>query len=361
MSQKCHQNVTKSFHVVSMKRSNSYAHSLILTTALAAVGSAQSQINFTNLQILQGPPVVATSDSLAHAPSTPLTNTTTSFNIIDDTTATLYTGGPPPPATPTDLNDIILIANNSFTPNGTLTYTNPTNNSTVLNPGPASRIQHSQGYQAANSPANHQSTNPPPGPWTNNPGHVMENFLEVRFASHITVNNITITISSPNTAGVAWEYSLLQLLDQNMLPFNPVTGPGWTLGGLAQYNTAALTGGYNGLAGNGNIVMASTGTVLNVGGNTSSGTSGPLDGVASYNSLSDFNIPAGTRIGGFRFITWFEDVRGGGNGTTNFTSSVFDFTISGFIPEPGQVVGLSLLAVGMCVFALRRLSRSKTA
>jgi hypothetical protein len=296
-----------------------------------------------------------------------------SYNIIDDTNGTLYTSNinnpawPPPANPPTDKNDITIITSNTFTPNGTLTYTNPSPNynDTVLNPtSNPSRIQHSQGYKAANVVGNHQSTNPPPGPWTNNPGHVIENRVEIRFASHLSVYSLIVNVNSLNSAGICWEYTLLQLLDANMQPFSPVTGPTWTLGATGQYLAAGA--GYSGNAGVGNIVAGDTGTVSGVGSNNTSGgtagsldTPGPLGWFFNSNNAAHFNLPMNTKIGGFRFITWLEDVRGSGNAASNFTSSLFSFTISGVIPEPGQVAGMLLLVSGAVAVFLRRLRQRR--
>ncbi|MBY0477615.1 MAG: T9SS type A sorting domain-containing protein [Chitinophagaceae bacterium] len=88
---------------------------------------------------------------------------------------------------------------------------------------------------------------------------------------------------------------------------------------------------FSGQAGIGNYIAASKGTVLNVGtAATTSGTSGANDAMGAFN-YTTVGLAAGTIIGGIRWTTYFEDVRGTGNASTNFTSSLLDFTITGSI------------------------------
>ncbi len=317
-----------------------------ILTLLYTTSFVQAQIigPFTN-QFLQGTAVA--NDSLNYVNPTPITNSTVAYNTIDDTTGNRYVGAPPPPATPTDLNDFTIIASNTFINNAGNPQSATITNTTSINPLSNSRIQHNQGYSAANAV---------PG-WVNNPGHLITNSLEIRFASHLNVTRLQLNVGSLNTVGVAWEHSLVQILDDTMTPFSAVTGPSWTLGAPGQYLTAAATGGYTGTAGLGNYVAASTGTVTNVGGTTGTGTSGPGDAPPTLDTDTTWGPTPFTRIGGFRLITFFEDVRGAGNGATNFTSSLLDFTITYTIPEPGTVASLALGVAFLGLVGYRHLRR----
>lgn len=185
---------------------------------------------------------------------------------------------------------------------------------------------------------------------SNNPGTVNSNTFELLFSSNLTVTDATFDFSSLNTAGSTWEYSVLQFLDPNGNPFSALTNPGWTIGAASQY--AAAGAGFTGIAGIGNYIAASTATVVDVGTDfTSNGTSGAGDSPNFNYALA--GLAAGTQIGGLRWTTYMEDVRGVNNGDSNFTASLLDFKISGQItavPEPSTFVVLSAIAIGILIW-----------
>jgi hypothetical protein len=93
---------------------------------------------------------------------------------------------------------------------------------------------------------------------------------------------------------------------------------------------------------------------------TASGTNGTNDSFGSF-GYSSVGLAANTRIGGIRWTTYLEDVRGTGNGNTSFTSSLLDFTISGSIasvPERSSMGGVALL-IGLGLIG-RRFMRHRT-
>lgn len=181
---------------------------------------------------------------------------------------------------------------------------------------------------------------------SNNPGTVISNSFQLLFNSNLAVTDASFNFSSLNTAGLTWEYSVIQLLDAAGNPFNSLTNPGFTVGAASQYATAASSilfpGGFSGQAGFGNFIAAQTKTVLGVGTNlTAEGTNGDNNNIASFN-YALAGLTPGTQIGGIRWTTYLEDVRGTSNGVTNLTSGLLDFTISGTVmpvPAPLPLLG----------------------
>lgn len=184
-------------------------------------------------------------------------------------------------------------------------------------------------------------------PNANNPGsrHFYE--LEVRFAEHLEMTELLLDFSSLNTSGIAWEFSSIVLLDQDGDPFSPLPD----IGSYLDYEP-----GETGNVDPGVYLLALTGTVQDVGDDqTSSGTSNPpADAIVL--SEADFGV-AGQVIGGFIWRTTLEDVRGVENGSTTFTSSLRQMTLSGTLVQQLGEADLSLskeAAVGdtTAVFAL---------
>lgn len=270
-----------------------------------------SQTSFSNLNFLTGN--TATGEVLNTSGTVLLSgNTPNQFNAINDATAAKLA------ADNGDIKDFTL-SGNSFA--GALG-----NTSVTLNPaGAPARIRNDQGYTGA--------------PAGNNPGSASGNTFTLRFNSNLNVTDAVFNLNSLNTAGTAWEYTVIQLLDPSGNPFNPITSPGWTLGAPSQYNTGPVAG-FSGQAGIGNYIAASKATVTGVGGNTSSGANGTNDNLGTF-SYATAGLPAGTPIGGIRFTTYLEDVRGTGNVNTSFTSSLLDFTILGSVLT---VVPVSLIS-----------------
>ena len=163
----------------------------------------------------------------------------------------------------------------------------------------------------------------------NNPGSLISNSTTLLFNPNLTVTGASFNFSSLNTAGVTWEYSTLQFLDPSGNPFSSLTPQAWTIGGISQYATAGS--GFSGQAGIGNWISASTETVIDVDTNqTSSGSNGSGDNLPSF-TPQIVGLPANTQIGGIQWVTYLEDVRGTTNGSSNFTSSLLAFSISGSI------------------------------
>ena len=270
------------------------------------VSTAVAQTAFTNVQFLTG--ASNTGEPLNTTATTVFNNNTVfPFNTINDVTGAKLT---------VDNGDI---KDFNFSGNSILAITNApvTTNATVrLNPSSNSRIQFDHGYSG---------TEP-----SNNPGMVNTNTLKLLFSSNLVVRDASFSFSSINTAGVAWEHTVIQFLDVNGVPFSPITGPAWTLGIPSSYLTAAATGGFSGNAGVGNFVAASTATNTGVGTNTvASGANGPNDLLTL--TYANTGLPANTIIGGIQWTTYLEDVRGISNTNSNFTASLFDFTLSGTV------------------------------
>jgi hypothetical protein len=186
-------------------------------------------------------------------------------------------------------------------------------------------------------------------PTANNPGSIDSNMFTLLFNSNLTVTKASFNFSSLNTKGIAWEYSVLQFLDTAGNPFSALTDPGWTLGAASQYGSSP---GFSGAAGIGNFIAASKGTVTGVGTSQSAaGASGVDDNIAVLDYVL-VGLTPGTQIGGIRWTTYLEDVRGTNNSDTNFTSSLLDFTISGntaeaeAVPTPALLPGLMALVIG---------------
>ncbi len=192
---------------------------------------------------------------------------------------------------------------------------------------------------------------------TNNPGTIISNSTTLLFNSHLTITDASFNFSSLNTRGTTWEYSTLQFLDPSGNVFSPLSPQSWTIGASGQY--AAAGSGFSGIAGMGNWISASTGTVNGVGtSQTSNGSNGPNDNLPSF-TPQFVGLAANTQIGGIRWVTYLEDVRGTTNGGSNLTSSLLDFTISGTISTTAPVARvpgpLPLLGVAMAFGCSRRI------
>lgn len=178
-------------------------------------------------------------------------------------------------------------------------------------------------------------------PAANNPGsrHFYE--LEVRFADHVEITELLLDYNSLNTSGIAWEFSSISFLDQDGNPFSPFP----SIPPYLNYEP-----GQTGNVAPGHYLLALTGTVQGVGGAlTSSGTSNPPTDGPILLSETDLGV-AGQVIGGFVWRTTLEDVRGVGNGSTSFTSSLRRMTLSGTLIQ--VVPTLPWLAAGLLILLL---------
>jgi len=181
------------------------------------------------------------------------------------------------------------------------------------------------------------------GVTANNSGYRVSQTIQIDFVGiDVTAADITdFGWSSGNTAGVAWETSVLQYLDANGNPFSP-----------APTNSLFLSHApINMQSGIGTFVADDTGSVTQVGTDlVVSGSSGSNNGLST--TPTGLGLSPSTIIGGVRFIHNLEDVRGINNGDTIFTATINDLDLEGFsvsIPEPGSfgVIALaSLVGIG---------------
>jgi uncharacterized protein YhjY with autotransporter beta-barrel domain len=166
---------------------------------------------------------------------------------------------------------------------------------------------------------------------SNNPGSVISNTFTLQFADHLSVTDFTFDVTSMNTAGTAWEGTIFEFLDASGNPFSAAPSLGAY---LAHTEINPDPGQVTGNPSLGVYVLDSKGTVQNVGSNlVSTGNSGDNENFTITGDLgfSDVGLPLGTRIGGIRFTTFLQDVRGVNNGNTIFTSTIIDFSFSGTI------------------------------
>jgi hypothetical protein len=311
-----------------MQKSLVWCALLALPAAIGVAQPAQSA-TFTNVQFLTGSTAGTEVLNLA-SPGQVLTSTPVQYNTINDTTGAKLT------TDNGDAKDFTL--SGSSTPGDlgkTRAIVGATGASTPLAAVDSGRI----GFQ-------HSYTNAPP---KNNPGTIESNVFTLLFNSNLTVTDASFNFSSLNTRGIAWEYSVLQFLDTAGNPFSALTNPGWTLGAASQYGVGP-TAGFSGVAGIGNFIAASKGTVTGVGTSQfAEGSNGTDDTIASL-KYDLVGLAPGTQIGGIRWATYLEDVRGAGSGNTNFTASLLDFTISGntaaaeAVPTPALLPGLLAVA-----------------
>jgi hypothetical protein len=299
----------------------------LLVISSAVVSNSYAAVAFSNLQFLSG--TAATGEVLNTAGTLDLSNQVTQFNTMDNDTgvklAAAGVDGYP--------GEFSFSASNIAGALGAASVT--------LNPsGGSARVRDNHSFNGAVT--------------ANNPGTVNQNTLTLLFSSYLTITDASFSFSSLNTGGnstsptVTWEYSVLQLLDTAGNPFSAVAAPAldFAMGGSSQYLVGS-SGGFSGVAGIGNFVAAdkkitNVGTSL-VAGNLGSGTNDNL--TLTYALVG---LPVGTQIGGMRWTTYLEDVRGVNNGNSNFTSSLLDFTISGtVVPEPGTAAVLLFGSVGL--------------
>jgi hypothetical protein len=176
---------------------------------------------------------------------------------------------------------------------------------------------------------------------SSNPGSLDSNTISLAFGDHLSITNLSLHGLSFNTAGIAWEYTVIEFFRPDGSSFSAAP----TIGNYASHSSIGGTPSM------GWYVIDSKGTVSDVGSNQTAGDANGLsDNIAGLGlGYADVGLVAGTEIGGVRITTFLEDVRGTANGTTNFSSSFTDFTISGTIlPEPsaaffGAMAGVCLL------------------
>lgn len=191
-------------------------------------------------------------------------------------------------------------------------------------------------------------------PASDNPGSRDFYELEVRFAAHLEITELTLDFNSLNTAGITWEFSSITFLDGDGNPFTPLP---------VVSSHQAFAPGQTGNVSMGQFLMALTGTVMGVGTNlTSAGTSNPPADGPTILTEADLGL-SGQAIGGFIWRTTLEDVRGGENGPTNFSSSLRQMELSGTIVgiavptmPPFAMALLALALMTVAVWIMRRAS-----
>lgn len=187
-----------------------------------------------------------------------------------------------------------------------------------------------------------------------NPGSRIVNMMTFTFGSHVTVTELQVDFTSLNTRGVTWEFSKLAYLRPDGSFFSPEP----TVNAYLDH-TATGSGAAGGSPSAGWFLVDSKGTVTEVeqtpvGGSDNiveEGSNGSLENLTSTNGNSyldynDVGLAEGTRIGGFKWTTVLEDVRGTSNAQSTFSSTMSSFEASGSIaavPEPSAFMFMSVL------------------
>jgi hypothetical protein len=152
----------------------------------------------------------------------------------------------------------------------------------------------------------------------NNPGSLVSTTAKLLFSEDWQITDLQAKFTSLNTSGTLWEYSVLGLLKPDGSMFSPMPVVG------AYGQALGLTGSPS----VGWYVAANKGTLQGVGMNKTSGVlNGPADKLTLTYAL--VGLAPNTAIGGLVWMSYLEDVRGMGNGTSSFTASWTEFRISG--------------------------------
>jgi hypothetical protein len=179
---------------------------------------------------------------------------------------------------------------------------------------------------------------------TNNPGTLISTTATLRFSPQWDITNLQAELTSLNTSGVAWEYTVLSFLQPDGTPFSAAPA-------IGHYADAtSLTGSPS----RGWYVAASKEATQNVGTDKAlTGTgNGPSNDLTLTYALA--GLDPNTPIGGLVWTTYLEDTRGSLNSDTNFTASWTGFTVSGVthadaatpaVPTPALLPGLVSLGL----------------
>lgn len=189
-------------------------------------------------------------------------------------------------------------------------------------------------------------------------GEYREQMLTVVFDVLHPASDMTVDVSSFNTAGQLFESAALQFLDSSQNPIGTVSYNGFWSGG-----TIGSTPGSDPISNSSDVLtFESTGT-LNITDpdNPIAGTSGPLDSPRTVSPVADLGFAPTTMLSGYKITRYMEDiatVRGFAaiNTSTNtgFTSSNAGAMVSTAVPEPS---GFLFFALATVVFAGRRFCR----
>lgn len=202
----------------------------------------------------------------------------------------------------------------------------------------------------------------PDGSFSANPGTRIVNMLTIEFAPHVSITDLSVDFSSLNTRGITWEFSELTFLDAAGNPFS--TAP--TINPYSSHTSnnhspaqSPRDSGQGGSPSQGWFLVDSKDTVTDPGGSSGDnlsdeGSSGGLEAFTNVDGSSDIlgydevGLTAGTRVGGFKWTTYLEDVRGTSNVGSNLTSTMTAFSPTGTVtavPEPSSFLFLTLLGL----------------
>lgn len=179
----------------------------------------------------------------------------------------------------------------------------------------------------------------PGGVTANNSGYRVSQTIQIDFPGLVVeADDITdFGWSSGNTAGIGWEFSLLEYLDASGNPFS--TAPTF-----APYDSHMPIAGQSGA---GSFAADTLTSVTNVGNDLSAAGTNGGDNNVSTNPIT-LGVTSGTIIGGVRITHFLEDVRGVNNGDTSFTNTINDLDLENFtvaVPEPGSSCVLALVSL----------------
>lgn len=263
----------------------------------------------------------------------------TSYNVLNDTTGAELTSDDGGAA------DFTISYSSTINSTATGTNANAEIGSSTTN-GSDLRLTHEYKKDFANSYAEGTA---------NNPGGTICHTVTITFGAHLVVTDFVANLSSLNTVGIAWETSIIALLDASGNPFS-------TIPTVGDYNS---TTSYEGSPSTGVWQGTNTGTVSGVGDDeTASGVATVNDSMKSVANRFNYDkvgLTAGTQVGGIQLSVCLEDVRGQNNNATGFTTTIQDFTIDytlnevtvPAVPEPSSAM-LSLLGAAFLFLRRRR-------
>lgn len=167
--------------------------------------------------------------------------------------------------------------------------------------------------------------------------------IKVNFAAHVDISasEFAVRYSSGNTAGTAFESSAIQFLDENGDPFGTATYQGYYTQAaiVAACPSTTIPGSVRStpwlLSGSGVFAAQSTATTQPASGpnycSSINGSNGPDDGSPKTVTATSTGISGTTKIGGFIFTSYLEDIRAQINDNTcTSTSTSFTSTLNGF-------------------------------
>lgn len=232
-----------------------------------------------------------------------------------------------------DLNGSKLVADNGDLPDVMFTFSGSSA------PGASQRVE----WQTTNSGRYTSVLRFGARPASNNPGDRISSQIRIEFGDHLYVTDMSLGLSSLNTAALTWEFALLSFLQPNGTYFTPAPL-------ISPYLSHASI---NGSPSAGWFAADSTATVTGVGTNqTANGASGPFNNLTLTYALA--GLMTGTRIGGVELTFISENVRGISNNASEVTASLIGFSMSGMmVPEP-ESAALMAGALAFVLWAARK-------